>query len=125
MFRQWMRFNAVGVAGIFVQLAALHVFHNWLGCNYLMATALAVETAVLHNFWWYWKWTWRERKADASSLIRFQCTTGFVSILGNLGAMKVLAGMCALPVLWANAGSIVVCYLFNYLVSDRYVFRLR
>ncbi|MBI4904683.1 MAG: GtrA family protein [Acidobacteria bacterium] len=121
----WLRFNAVGLLGIAVQLAALQLYRQQLGWHYLAATALAVETAVLHNYFWHWKWTWRERQADASSLLRFQCTTGLVSILGNLLAMRLLTGVLGLPVLLANMISISVLYLFNFLVSDRYVFRLR
>lgn len=121
----WLRFNAVGLLGIGVQLAALQFYRNHLGWNYLLATAMAVETAVLHNYVWHCKWTWRERQADSSSLLRFQFTTGLVSIFGNLFAMRILTGMVGLPVLPASLVSITALYMFNFLVSDRYVFRLR
>ncbi len=47
---RWVKFNLVGGIGIGVQLAALWVFADAFQWNYLIATALAVETAVLHNF---------------------------------------------------------------------------
>ena len=31
--------------------------------HYLVATAIAVEAAVLHNFCWHQRWTWRDRRA--------------------------------------------------------------
>jgi dolichol-phosphate mannosyltransferase len=123
--RHWMRFNAVGLAGVFVQLACLHLFQDKLGLHYLPATVFAVEMAVLHNFWWHWKWTWRERRAEASSLLRFQCTTGVVSIAGNICGMKLLSGLLSLPALPANLLTIALLYGFNWIVNDRYVFRLR
>ena len=51
--RRWLKFNAVGAIGIVVQLAALAVLKGLLRLPYLTATALAVETAVLHNFVWH------------------------------------------------------------------------
>jgi putative flippase GtrA len=47
---RWLRFNAVGALGICIQLAVLAFLRSGLGMNYLLATALAVEATVLHNF---------------------------------------------------------------------------
>lgn len=118
-----LRFNAVGLLGIAVQLLALRLLASHT--HYLLATALAVEAAVLHNYCWHWKWTWADRHAPPTSFWRFQSTTGLVSILGNLFAMQILAGYLHLPLLAANLVSISLIYVFNFLVSDRYVFRLR
>ena len=123
--RNWLRFNCVGLAGILVQLAMLKLLRDTAGLHYLAATAIAVEAAVLHNFYWHWKWTWAERGAPARRLLHFQCTTGFVSIAGNLIGMKALAGILCLPLLPANLATIAVMHVFNFLVADRYVFRLR
>jgi len=46
----WLKFNAVGAIGIGVQLATLAALAGGLRLNYLLATGLAVEAAVLHNF---------------------------------------------------------------------------
>ena len=62
-FRRWLKFNFVGGVGIAVQLGALAFFHSVLHLNYLLATALAVETAVIHNFLWHERFTWRDRPA--------------------------------------------------------------
>lgn len=123
--RHWLRFNCVGLAGILVQLAMLTLLRDGLGLHYLAATAIAVEAAVLHNFWWHWKWTWGERAAPGRRLLHFQFTTGLVSIAGNLIGMKALAGVLGLPLVPANLLTIASMYVFNYLVADRYVFRLR
>ena len=60
-FRAWLKFNAVGIVGIGVQLLALTILKSGLKVNYLIATFIAVETAVLHNFVWHERWTWLER----------------------------------------------------------------
>ena len=49
---RWLKFNAVGVLGAGVQLCVLAALHRW-GVHYLLATALAVESAVLHNYLWH------------------------------------------------------------------------
>lgn len=118
-----LKFNLVGLAGIVVQLAVLRLLSGQM--HYLLATALAVEAAVLHNFWWHWKWTWAERGTSGMSFWRFQTTTGVISILGNLFGMQLLAGYLHVPLLVANLSSIALVYVFNFVVSDRYVFRLR
>ena len=123
--KRWLRFNAVGLAGILVQIAMLKLLRDGAGLHYLAATAIAVEIAVLHNFYWHWKWTWAERAAPARRLVHFQCTTGLISIAGNLAGMRALAGTLGLPLIAANLLTIASIYLFNFLVADRYVFRLR
>ena len=49
---RWLKFNAVGAIGVAVQLSVLAALIQ-LGTHYLAATALAVETAVLQNYYWH------------------------------------------------------------------------
>jgi putative flippase GtrA len=84
--RRWIKFNAVGGIGIGVQLAALTLFRSWLKLDYLLATGLAVEIAVIHNFVWHERFTWADRPTThpAQSLIRlvkFNASNGAISIL--------------------------------------------
>jgi putative flippase GtrA len=126
IFRRWLKFNAVGVIGIVVQLAALAVLNRLLGVPYLPATALAVEIAVLHNFAWHERWTWRERTAAPGMwirLARFNLTTGAVSILANLIFMRLLVGNFHVPVLIANLIAIAATSLANFFLSELFVFR--
>ena len=93
----WLKFNAVGGIGIAVQLAALALFRSGLQLDYLVATGLAVETAVIHNFLWHERFTWADRPAQrfAHSLARlakFNTSNGLVSLAGNLLIMRALVG---------------------------------
>ncbi len=124
---RWIRFNAVGGLGIVVQLGALAIFRTWLKLDYLLATGLAVEIAVIHNFLWHERFTWADRAAarPAHSLVRlakFNASNGAVSILGNLALMRLLVGQAKLHYAAANLLAIVVCSLVNFLLSDRFVF---
>jgi len=128
--RHWLKFNAVGLIGVGVQLFTLTILTSGLGLNYLAATFLAVESAVLHNFIWHERWTWRERTRVSPSdiivrLVQFNLTTGAVSILGNLIFMWLLVGQARLHYFVANILTIAACGLINFVVSDQVVFRLK
>jgi putative flippase GtrA len=128
-FRHWLKFNAVGLIGIGVQLLALTILASGLKLNYLISTFLAVETAVLHNFLWHERWTWidRTRKNTAGAigrLIRFHLSNGLISIGGNVALMWLLVSQLDLHYFIANLIAIASCSVVNFLASDRLVFRL-
>jgi putative flippase GtrA len=125
-----VRFYAVGTLGIVVQLAALTLLKSGLQMGYLAATVLAVEAAVLHNFFWHEHWTWADRtrrvsRGRARRLVRFHLTNGAVSILGNLILMQLLVGRARIPYVLASLLSVTVCSLLNFLAADRLVFFAR
>jgi putative flippase GtrA len=125
---RWLKFNAVGAGGVCVQLATLALLTSVLGANYLLATALAVEAAIVHNFFWHERFTWSDRKwSDLKSVrgprfLKFNLITGVTSILGNVLLMKFLVGVASLPYLVANLLSIAACSLLNFVLADRIVF---
>ncbi len=126
VLRRFVKFNAVGALGIVVQLAALVLFKGLLRIHYLVATALAVETAVLHNYLWHERWTWLDRSGRRFSvvrLLRFNLSNGGVSILSNLLFMRLLVGQFHMNYLLANMISIAATSVANFLLSDRFVFR--
>src|SRR6266568_5172087 len=90
---RWLKFNFVGLIGIGVQLLALVLLRSGLHLNYLLATALAVETAVVHNFLWHERFTWRDRvaKARLAQFIKFNLTNGAISIFGNVFPMLLVS----------------------------------
>ncbi len=70
-FIRWCKFNLVGGMGIVVQFAALFVLRSVLKFDYLFATAIAVEAAVIHNFVWHEQFTWADRtKIDRTTFAR-------------------------------------------------------
>jgi putative flippase GtrA len=124
---RWIKFNTVGGVGIGVQLAALAVFRSWLKLDYLLATGLAVEIALVHNFLWHERYTWADRPAARATqslvrLAKFNASNGAVSMLGNLGLMRLLVGEVKFNYVAANLIAVVVCSLVNFLLSDRLVF---
>ncbi len=128
--RRWVIFNSVGALGFLVQLAALALFMGQLGWGYVPATALAVETAVIHNFCWHERWTWADRAesgwtAVLCRFVRFNLTNGAISIVGNIIFMRLFLERLPVNYAAANSLAIVTCSVLTFFVSDRLVFKGR
>lgn len=126
----WLKFNVVGVLGFALQIGALFVLtHNSHPISYLTATVLAVELAILNNFFWHQLWTWRDRPSATVNetlrrLAKFNITTGLVSIAGNLILMSILVGRLGVAIVLANLISVLACSLLNFILADRIAFKV-
>jgi putative flippase GtrA len=120
---RWLKFNAVGIAGAVVQLGVLALLTK-ADVHYLIATAIAVEVAVLHNYFWHLRWTWLDRPPASrfAALLRFNLANGAVSLVSNLVLMRVFTGWLGLPVVAANLLAIVITSVVNFFIGDRWVF---
>ena len=124
---RWVAFNVVGLAGMAVQLLVLAILTRVFHTPVAAATLLAVEMAVLHNFWWHERWTWRERPSSTAGerlrrLMRFHAFNGTVSLIGNVCVTVVLSSAGLDPVL-ANVVAIIACALVNFGAGEWLVFR--
>jgi putative flippase GtrA len=118
------RFAWVGAGGFVVQALTLHGLAA-AGLPYPVATAVAVEAAILHNFAWHEGWTWNDRAAAGrrlDRLVRFNGATALISIGGNVALMGLLAGYFGLPLLPANLLAVLALSVVNFLSADRLVF---
>jgi len=120
---RWARFNAVGIMGAALQVAALSLLVT-LGMHYLVATALAVEAAVLHNYVWHRRWTWVGRPLEGA-LWRFHLANGLVSITSNLALMRLFTGHFGVPATRANVLAIAITSVVNFTLGERWVFSQR
>lgn len=127
--QRWVKFNAVGALGLCLQLFAVSVLIKSFKIDPLIATVLAVETAILHNFIWHNLLTWKDRRCGKwrGSLLRlfaFNVTNGGVSIAGNLFFAWLIVERQWISLLGANLLAVAVCSLINFLLSDKIVFRI-
>lgn len=128
---RFLKFNAVGAIGIVVQLAALALFRRGLGLNVPLATGLAVETAVLHNFIWHERWTWKSEEGSRrwkeilALVVRFHLGSGGVSLLTNVGLTGFLTARLGMNYLIANLISIGCAGVLNFAINEFLVFRRR
>lgn len=122
---RWLKFNAVGAGGIVLQLATLTILKSGLKIDYLLATAIAVELAIVHNYFWHERFTWSDRPSRSSCLrfVKFNLATGVFSILGNVVLMHAFVGVAHVNYFLANILTIATCSIVNFLLSDRFVFQ--
>jgi len=117
------RFLAVGAGGFLVQVIALWLLTMRAHWTWLPATLVAVELAVVHNFFWHARWTWRDRPGDClGRFARFQLANGLASIGGNAVMMGLLAGALGWPLIPANVVAVALMSLVNFVTADRWVF---
>ena len=125
--KRWLKFNAVGFAGAAVQLAVLTLLVRFQ-TQYLVSTAIAVETAILHNYFWHLRWTWADTSPlpfSRDTFWRFQLANGLVSLTSNLILMRVFAGEFGWGPLAANCAAISLTSVANFTLGDRWVFVAR
>ena len=124
---RWLVFNIVGIGGFVVQLGALALLTSGFGWPLPVATLVAVELAVLHNFFWHQRWTWRDRPSRRTSesvqrLVRFHAANGLVSLAGNVLITTALVH-AGLPVIPANVVATIACSFVNYFAGNLMVFK--
>jgi len=124
---RWAKFAAVGAMGSALQLVALALLNGWRPGHYLVASTIAIELALLHNFAWHALYTWRDRPGGSAGqqFVRFHFSNGLVSMAGNLILMRMLVGTLAVPVIAANALAIAACGFVNFWLGDTWVFATR
>jgi putative flippase GtrA len=127
-FLRYCKFNLVGAMGMVVQLSTLALLNRLAPSHYLVASAVALELTILHNFVWHLHYTWRDRRDDSpviAQLLRFQLSNGVVSMAGNLALMEALVRNAHVPVLIANFIAILCCSLLNFCLGNLWAFPVK
>jgi len=121
-------FGMVGGLGVLVHLAVLTLLYRALGTAFLPAQATATFAAMTFNFWLNNWLTYRDRRlTGAAALLRGWagfCLTCAVGAVANVAVAGLLKGQGAFWLLAAGAG-IVVGAVWNYALSNRFVWRRR
>jgi putative flippase GtrA len=126
--RRFLRYSTVGAMGLALKFSTLAALVELARLPYLAATAVAVETVMLHNFAWHVGWTWHDRcggltrRAMLARLLRFHLVTGAVALAANLLLMRLLVGGLSLHYLLSNIAATVASGVANFLLSGRLVF---
>ena len=125
---RFVRFTVAGSAGFVIQLAVVAAFTRLTTIHYLAATAIAVEAAILTNYWWHARWTWRDRPASHARerwlrLARFNALTAVTSIAGSVIVTVMLVESAGLSPILANAASVFILSLVNFIAAHTLVFR--
>lgn len=126
-FARFGRFNLIGALGAGLQIVVFDLLMNCFRIPEVAAAAIAVETVLLHNFFWHERFTWRERRLHglrqrSIRLWRFHCSNGLISLVGNTAVTYGLVEGLKSPALPATVAAIAVCAPVNFLMADRWVY---
>ena len=128
-YQRLARFAAAGLGGFVVQLGALAALTMVLNVHYLTATIIAVEAAILVNFFWHERWTWgaRVRGCEGAGvlgrLLKFNALTAVTSILGSVVVTTFLIETASMDPIVSNSISVLVLGALNFVGSERFIFR--
>jgi putative flippase GtrA len=122
------RFNLVGLMGAALQLVLLYLLVERFGLSGVVAAPIAVETTVLHNFFWHERFTWRDRgnvefRQRAVRLWRFHAGNGLISLAGNTLLTYYLSHQLQAPPLASAVTAIALCSPINFLVADFWIYK--
>jgi putative flippase GtrA len=124
--RRPIAFLAVASGGFLIQTATVALLARGTRVPPELATALGVELAVVHNFWWHDWWTWADRSRGAeprcARFVTYQLATGITSLTGNLLVVAIAVRALAFGPTVANVIAVAIMSVANYLVADRWVF---
>ena len=120
-----IRFGAVGLSGVGVNMFFLWFFTEVGGIHYMISSPLAVEISIVSNFLLNDAWTFRDAPSRARfsvRLMRFHLTAlgGFVLNYAVLIGLTELAGVYYLL---SNLAGIVAGMAWNYTVNVKWTWR--
>jgi dolichol-phosphate mannosyltransferase len=123
--RGLIAFATVGAMGVVVNSLVLLGLREWAGVPYLLASAVAIEAAIVHNFILNDLWTFRARRGPGtlSRFGRFQVVSlGGMAI--NLIILWLLHGGLKWPLIPSNLIGILGAVMYNYVTNKLWTWRL-
>lgn len=118
-----LRFAVVGGGGVLVNTVVLFVLYHWAGLPLLVASAIAVELAVVHNYLLNDRWTFAVGTPSLRRFIKFN-----VSVLGGLGVNVLIVWSLVrggTHLLLANCLGIAAAFAVNFASSTGWVWGRR
>ncbi|HTR38170.1 MAG TPA: GtrA family protein [Bryobacteraceae bacterium] len=122
------RFNLVGLVGAALQVLLLDLLMKRWRLPNVMATPIAVEIALLHNFLWHERFTWRDREPTGLRqrgirLWKFHAGNGLISLAGNTALTYCFVEKLKAPAVPSALAAIALCAPANFLLSNHWIFK--
>lgn len=122
------RFVAAGAGGFVIQIVAVSLLLE-LNTHYLVATVIAVEAAIIANFFAHQQWTWKDRAAATGAValmdrfVRYNLLTSITSVFGSIVLSAYFVEATGLHPVAANVLSVIALSGMNFIGADRLVFK--
>ncbi len=117
--KRFATFSLIGVVNTIIHFVVFMLLFETLGVHYLLASTLGFVFAVLNSYWMNSRWTFAElARRDSGEFFRF-VTVSVAALLVNFCCMWVLVDLWSLYPPLAQALSILITLLVNFL-GNRY-----
>lgn len=119
------RFALVGLIGVFINSAILWFVVTLTPLPLFVASGIATEATIIHNFLLNDRWTFRDRAGQVPRVIRLMRfnSVALGGIVITISVLVALTGWLGLPLLAANLLAIASATLWNYLINSRWTWR--
>jgi putative flippase GtrA len=123
-----MRFQIVGFGGTLINLSCLWLLHGTLNINLLIAGAVSIELALIHNFTWHYFQTWKRRVKKTCPdyflrLFKYNIITASIDFYLNLGILYLLVTFMELHYLAANLFAMSAGFLVKFAINETVIFK--
>ena len=120
-----LKFIAVGLSGLLVNEAVIWLLTEVAGLYYLISGVISAEVSIVNNFIWNNYWTFSDRGGGGllTRFVRFNLARVFGMALGLL-LLKLFTDLLGFHYLVSNVFAILIVFVFNYLLSLLWVWRL-
>jgi putative flippase GtrA len=110
------RFLLVGGTGVLVNNIALFVLYQLLGLPLLVASPLAVELAIAHNFVWNDRWTFHQARLSVQRFVKFNLVSS-AGLVITTATIWLLVHHVGAHYLLANLAGISLATTSNFVVN--------
>jgi len=117
---RFMKFNIVGLTGIFVNQGILMLLTS-LGLYYLYSGIIAIEVSIISNFFLNDLWTFRDRRSGhiLKRLVKFNILM-LIGLVINLLILYALTELASLHYTISNLFGIGIASIARYLMSIKW-----
>ena len=132
MFVQYLKFLLTRMFGTGVDTLVLWVCSNYLFTSYwgsyVLSPVISFEFAVMSNFLWSYYWIWSSRIENKCNVVFWKRFLAFnISSCGGF-LIKMLflilfEQIFGWDVVWCNLTALLISGVFNYILTDFWVFR--
>lgn len=124
--KRLLRFDLVGVSGVFVNEGILYLLTEHAGFFYLISSVIAIQSAILNNFILNHLWTFKERRSESVGLLNRLGRFELISIAGaavSITVLFILTSLFGIHYLVSNLIAIVIAFMVNFFGNNLWTWR--
>ncbi|MBN2416782.1 GtrA family protein [bacterium] len=127
--KRFLRFQVVSIGGTLVNMGVFWLLYQRLDLPWPIASACAIELAIIHNFTWHYFRTWKDRikkhgiRDYFRRLVHYNAVTASIDFVVNMGILGTLLKYTDIHPLLANFIGMAAGPPFKFLANEFFIFR--